>query len=55
MPEDLHPPRGFRFAAVEAGIRKTGGLDLAVIVSDAPASAAGTFTNNRAAAAAVEM
>ena len=55
MPEDLHPPRGFRFAAVEAGIRKTGGLDLAVIVSDAPASAAGTFTNNRAAAAPVEM
>src|SRR5882724_3545976 len=55
MPEDFRAPRGFRFSAVEAGIRKTGGNDLAVIVSDAPASAAGSFTNNRAAAAPVTL
>src|SRR5258708_40239253 len=51
MPEDSQTPRGFRFSAVEAGIRKLGGPDLALIVSDAPASAAGTFTNNRVEAA----
>src|SRR5258708_14234807 len=55
MPEDSQTPRGFRFAAVEAGIRKQGGPDLALIVSDAPASAAGTFTTNRAVAAPVTL
>lgn len=55
MPEDLLSPRGFRFAAAEAGIRKQGGADLALIVSDAPASAAGTFTSNRTVAAPVEL
>src|ERR1043165_9267420 len=55
MPEAFGAPRGFRFSAVEAGIRKTGGNDLAVIVSDAPASAAGSFTNNRAVAAPVAL
>jgi glutamate N-acetyltransferase/amino-acid N-acetyltransferase len=55
MAEDLQAPRGFRFAAVEAGIRKQGGNDLALIVSDAPASAAGTFTSNRAVAAPVTL
>jgi glutamate N-acetyltransferase/amino-acid N-acetyltransferase len=55
MSDELQAPRGFRFAAVEAGIRKQGGNDLALIVSDAPASAAGTFTNNRAVAAPVTL
>jgi glutamate N-acetyltransferase/amino-acid N-acetyltransferase len=48
-------PRGFRGAAVAAGIKKTqGDLDLALLVGDAPATtAAGLFTTNVAAAAPV--
>src|SRR3954463_317739 len=45
-------PRGFRAAGVSCGI-KAAGLDLALIVSDSPASAAGVFTINRAQAAPV--
>ena len=43
-------PQGFRFAATAAGLRKGGGADLALIVSDRPATAAGVFTTNRVAA-----
>jgi glutamate N-acetyltransferase/amino-acid N-acetyltransferase len=42
-------PRGFRFAAASCGLKKrghTGSLDVALIVSDAPASAAAVFTQN---------
>src|SRR5271169_2262374 len=42
-------PRGFRFASVSAGLKKrghTGTLDVALIVSDPPASAAAVFTQN---------
>jgi glutamate N-acetyltransferase / amino-acid N-acetyltransferase len=39
-------PRGFRFAAIACGLKKTGALDLAVISSDVPASAAAVFTQN---------
>jgi glutamate N-acetyltransferase / amino-acid N-acetyltransferase len=45
-------PRGFRAAGVEAGI-KAAGLDLALLVSDAPATAAAVFTTNLAKAAPV--
>ncbi len=53
----LATPRGFRAAAVAAGIKKTAGaLDLALIVSDGAAtSAAGVFTTNQAAAAPVAV
>ena len=52
---NLASARGFRGAAVAAGIKKTRGeLDLALIVSDAPATtAAGLFTTNLVAAAPV--
>ena len=50
---DLALPIGFRAAAVKAGIKPSGGLDLAVLVSDRDCSAAGTFTTNRVAAAPV--
>jgi glutamate N-acetyltransferase / amino-acid N-acetyltransferase len=50
---DLNLPIGFRAAAVKAGIKPSGGLDLAVLVSDRECSAAGTFTTNRVAAAPV--
>ena len=45
-------PKGFRAAGVFCGI-KAKGLDLALIVSDARAAAAGVFTINRAQAAPV--
>jgi glutamate N-acetyltransferase/amino-acid N-acetyltransferase len=45
-------PQGFRAAGVHCGI-KAKGLDLALIASDAPASAAGVFTTNRAQAAPI--
>ncbi len=37
---------GFRFAAVEAGIKKRGGLDLGLIVADEPVPVAAAFTRN---------
>lgn len=49
-----HLPRGFRAAAVKAGIKLSGALDLAVIAADRPCAAAGTFTTNRIAAAPVQ-
>jgi glutamate N-acetyltransferase/amino-acid N-acetyltransferase len=51
----LTSARGFRGAAIAAGIKKTRGeLDLALIVSDAPAAtAAGLFTTNLVLAAPV--
>ena len=44
-------PRGFRFGAVKAGLKKSGRTDFALIVADAPASAAAVFTANRVTAA----
>jgi glutamate N-acetyltransferase / amino-acid N-acetyltransferase len=44
-------PQGFRFAAVKAGLKKSGRTDFACIVADAPASAAAMFTSNRVTAA----
>jgi glutamate N-acetyltransferase/amino-acid N-acetyltransferase len=47
-------PRSFRAAGVSAGIKaREGALDLALIVSDRPATAAAVFTLNRAQAAPV--
>lgn len=45
-------PAGFRAAGVACGI-KPAALDLALLVADSPASAAGVFTKNLAAAAPV--
>ena len=47
--------KGFRSQAIAAGIKKSGGLDLALIYSDIPASACGMFTKNKFAAAPVEL
>ena len=44
-------PRGFRFGAAKAGLKKSGRPDFALIVADAPASAAAAFTANRVTAA----
>lgn len=48
-------PRGFRFAATACGLKKTGALDLAIISSDVPASAAAVFTQNLVVAAPVTI
>jgi glutamate N-acetyltransferase/amino-acid N-acetyltransferase len=46
-------PRGFRFAATACGLKKTGALDLAMLSSEVPASAAAVFTQNLVVAAPV--
>ncbi len=47
----LFLPRGFRFGAAKAGLKQSGRTDFALIVADAPASAAAAFTANRVTAA----
>jgi glutamate N-acetyltransferase / amino-acid N-acetyltransferase len=44
-------PRGFRFGATKAGLKKSGRTDFALIVADTPVSAAAAFTANRVIAA----
>jgi len=51
----LELPKGYRFAAGYAGIRKQQSDDLALMVSDRPASAAGVFTRNCVRAAPVDF
>ncbi len=46
-------PKGFRAAGIHCGIKKAGLLDLALVVTDRPASVAGLFTTNRVIAAPV--
>lgn len=49
-----HPPLGFTFAGIAAGIKKTGAADLALIASDRPCAAAAVFTRNAFPAAPVQ-
>lgn len=51
----MKTPLGFRYAATYAGIRKENKDDLALIVSDRPASAAAVFTRNCVQAAPVKV
>jgi glutamate N-acetyltransferase/amino-acid N-acetyltransferase len=53
LPKGVCAAQGFRAAGVEAGIKPAGGLDLALVVSDGPATASGVFTTNRVVAAPV--
>jgi glutamate N-acetyltransferase/amino-acid N-acetyltransferase len=53
---DLHLARGYRFAGLHSGIRPDPDRrDLALVVSDVPAAAAGAFTQNRVRAAPVRV
>lgn len=53
---DWHLPHGYRFAGVVSGLRsEPNRRDIAVIVSDSPAAAAGVFTQNRVCAAPVQV
>ena len=45
--------KGFRASGVACGLKKTGALDLALVVSDSDCSCAGMFTTNRVQAAPV--
>jgi glutamate N-acetyltransferase / amino-acid N-acetyltransferase len=54
-PSESALPKGFRFAATACGLKKTGALDLALISSDVPASAAAVFTQNLVVAAPVTL
>jgi len=51
----LKLPLGYRYSAVYAGIRKVQKDDLALIVSNVPASGAAVFTQNRVQAAPVRI
>lgn len=46
-------PEGFTASALAAGIKQSGKLDLALIVSEVPAAAAGVFTSNQFKAAPI--
>ncbi len=48
-------PKGFKAAAVSAGLKKSGKPDLALVVSDTPAAAAALFTTNQFPAAPVTV
>ncbi|MBP3960782.1 bifunctional glutamate N-acetyltransferase/amino-acid acetyltransferase ArgJ [Gemmata sp. G18] len=53
---EWHLARGYRFAGIVSGLRtEPDRRDLAVIVSDTPAAAAGVFTQNRVCAAPVQV
>ena len=55
VPTEAALPKGFRFAATACGLKKTGALDLAILSSDMPASAAAVFTQNLVVAAPVTL
>ena len=55
-PSSLQTPQGYAFSVVSAGFRKEKDRkDLALVVSDTPAAAAGVFTLNRFCAAPVQV
>lgn len=53
IPGGVCAPRGFLASGIAAGIKKSGGKDLAMIVSETPCFSAGTFTTNSVKAAPV--
>ncbi|MCF8082406.1 MAG: bifunctional glutamate N-acetyltransferase/amino-acid acetyltransferase ArgJ [Deltaproteobacteria bacterium] len=53
MDDQTYTVNGFKAAAMNAGLRKGDGADLALIFSDRPATAAGVFTTNQVKAAPV--
>lgn len=52
--DEIILPEGFKAAGIRAGIKKRDAKDLALILSNAPAVAAGVFTTNRVSAAPVK-
>lgn len=52
---NLRLPQGFRAAGISSGVKRSGKLDLTLVVSDRPAVAAGVYTKNLVCAAPVTM
>lgn len=53
---DWHLARGYRYAGIVSGLRsEPDRRDIAVVISDRPAAAAGVFTQNRVCAAPVQI
>lgn len=52
--ENFQVPAGFRCAGVTAGLKKSGLRDLALVVTDRPAVAAGVYTQNVIRAASID-
>lgn len=48
-------PKGFMASGISAGIKKKKGLDIALILSDSPTSAAGIFTLNKVRGHSLEL
>ncbi|WP_026362235.1 bifunctional glutamate N-acetyltransferase/amino-acid acetyltransferase ArgJ [Geopsychrobacter electrodiphilus] len=48
-------PKGYRYAALASGIKKSGKLDLGLILSETPANCAGVFTQNLVIAAPLQV
>ncbi len=55
MYTEIHMPKGFKCAGIAAGIKPAGVKDMALILSETPASAAGVFTTNQVCAAPVKV
>jgi glutamate N-acetyltransferase/amino-acid N-acetyltransferase len=55
MFSEIHMPKGFKCAGIAAGIKPAGVKDMALILSDSLASAAGVFTTNQVCAAPVKV
>jgi glutamate N-acetyltransferase / amino-acid N-acetyltransferase len=54
IPGGITAPKGYRAAGIRAGLKPSGLPDLALMVSDVPAIAAGVFTLNQVRAACVD-
>ena len=54
IPGGVTAPQGYRAAGIAAGLKPSGAKDLALIVSDTKAKAAGVFTTNQVRAACVD-
>jgi glutamate N-acetyltransferase / amino-acid N-acetyltransferase len=55
IPGGVTSPEGFLAAGVASGVKRSGKLDLGLILSEVPAVSAATFTSNAAAAAPVRL
>ncbi|KAI0461783.1 hypothetical protein LJB42_004856 [Komagataella kurtzmanii] len=55
VPNSGSYPLGYKVGAIHCGVKKNSNLDLAVLVSETPASAAAVFTTNKFKAAPVQV
>ncbi len=55
MYSNIHMPKGFKCAGISAGIKAGGVKDMALVLSESPATAAGVFTTNQVCAAPVKV